>query len=117
MANLIRRFLKIPKFTDNASNQVARLTQRTAIGLVLFSVVFVIVISFIAPALVTRAAILGFTFTITSLGVIALIRAQRLRVASGLLITIMWLAITLGTITAGSISAPIVVGYLVVILA
>jgi PAS domain S-box-containing protein len=117
MANFIDRFLKIPKFRDNESNHVARLTQRTAIGLVLFSLVFILVTSFLSPALMRRAILLGFTFMVTSLGVIGLIRAQRLWIASSLLIMIMWLAVTLGTITAGSLSAPIVMGYLVVILA
>ena len=117
MANFFARFLKIPNFKDNASNQAARLIQRTAIGLVLFSLLFIILTSFISPALMMRAVLVGLTFMVTSLGVIVLIRAQRLWVASSLLILVMWLAVTLGTLTAGTISAPIVIGYLVVILA
>jgi PAS domain S-box-containing protein len=117
MAKFTDRFFKIPNYDDNKSNMVARLIQSTAIGMVLLSVSFVIATYFVAPALVERAAIFAFTFTVTSLGVVALIRIQRLRFASSLLILIMWLAVTLGSITAGSISAPIVIGYLVVILA
>lgn len=117
MANFIDRFLNIPNYADHESKMVARMTQSSAIGIILLSVLFVIATSFVAPELAKRATIFGFTFSVTSLGVIALIRIQRLRVASSLLITIMWLAVTLGSVTAGSISAPIVIGYLVVILA
>ena len=117
MANFIDRFLRIPRFKDNESNLLARMIHGTAIWLVVLSLLFVIATSFVAPALVKRASVFAFTFTVTSLGVIALLRIQRLRVASSLLIMIMWLAVTLGSITAGSISAPVVIGYVVVILA
>jgi len=117
MTNLIDRFLKIPKYKDNESNLVARLTQGSAIGLALFSLIFVVAVSIVAPGLVRRAAILAVTFTITSLGVIALIRTQRLQFASFLLVVVMWLVVTVGSITAGGISAPIFIGYLVVVLA
>ena len=117
MAKFIARFLKIPTYRDNESNVVARLTQGSAIGLALFSLIFVIAVSFVAPGLVRRATALAVTFTITSLGVIALIRTQRLQFASFLLVVVMWLAVTIGSITAGGISAPIFIGYLVVVLA
>jgi PAS domain S-box-containing protein len=117
MSNFIDRFLKIPKYKDAESNLVARMTQWSAIGLVVLSLIFVIAVAFVAPALVKRAAILSVTFTITSLGVIALIRTQRLQFASLLLVVVMWLAITIGSVTAGGISAPIFIGYLVVVLA
>ena len=117
MANFIDRFLKIPNYDDNESNVVARMTQGTAIGMIVLSMLFVAAVALIAPALVRRAIILAFTFTLTSLGVIALIRTQRLQFASALLVFVMWLAITVGSITAGGITAPIFVGYLVVILA
>jgi PAS domain S-box-containing protein len=117
MAKFIARFLKIPNYRDNESNLVARLTQGSAIGLALLSLIFVIAVSFVAPGLVRRATALAITFTITSLGVIALIRTQRLQFASFLLVVVMWLAVTIGSITAGGISAPIFIGYLVVVLA
>jgi len=117
MAKFIARFLKIPNYRDKESNLVARLTQVSAIGLALLSLIFVIAVSFVAPGLVRRATALAVTFTITSLGVIALIRSQRLQFASFLLVVVMWLAVTIGSITAGGISAPIFIGYLVVVLA
>lgn len=117
MANFIDRFLKIPSYKDNESNVVASMTQGIAIGMVLLSLVFVITVSFVAPNLIRRAALLAITFTITSAGVIALIRTQRLQFASTLLVVVMWLAITVGSITAGGVSAPIFTGYLIVILA
>jgi PAS domain S-box-containing protein len=117
MANFIDRFLKIPNYKDNESNVVASMTQGIAIGMVLLSLMFVIAASFVAPDLVRSATVLAITFTLTTVGVITLIRTQRLQFASTLLVVVMWLAITVGSITAGGISAPIFTGYLIVILA
>jgi len=117
MAKFINRVFKIPDFSDNESNVVARLTYNAAIGMTLLGLIFVITVAFIAPALVKRAAILAITFGVTSFGIIALIRNHKLQPASLLLVSVMWLAVTLGSITAGGISAPIFIGYLVVILA
>jgi PAS domain S-box-containing protein len=113
----ITNLFTIPEFGDNESNVIAKLTYRAAIGMTLLGIVFVIAAAFTAPILVTRAAILAVTFGITSFGIIALIRSQKLQIASILLVSVMWLTITVGTITAGGVSAPIFIGYLVVILA
>jgi len=117
MSKFIDRLFTIPEYSDNESNVVARMTYSAAIGMVLLSAIFVTAAAFMAPALVKRATIFAVTFTVASLGIIALIRTQRLQIASTLLVSVMWLTVTLGSITAGGISAPIFAGYLVVILA
>jgi len=117
MKKISKQLFMIPEYGDNESNIVARMTYGAALGMVLLSLIFVTGAALTAPELVQRAAILATTFTITSLGVIALIRIQRLQFASTLLVSVMWLAITFGSITAGGVSAPIYIGYLVVILA
>ena len=117
MKKISKQLFTIPEYGDNESNIVARMTYGAALGMVLLSLIFVTGAALTAPELVQRAAILATTFTITSLGVIALIRIQRLQFASTLLVSVMWLTITLGSVTAGGVSAPIFIGYLVVILA
>jgi len=117
MKKISKQLFMIPEYGDNESNIVARMTYGAALGMVLLSLIFVTGAALTAPELVQRAAILATTFTITSLGVIALIRIQRLQFASTLLVSVMWLTITLGSVTAGGVSAPIFIGYLVVILA
>ena len=111
------RIFQIPEYSDNESNIVARLTLNAALGMTLLGFVFVIGAALVAPALVQRAILLTVTFTITSFGIIRLIRDQKLQLASGLLVGVMWLTVTIGSITAGGVSAPIFIGYLVVILA
>ena len=117
MAKYVRRLFTIPEYGDKESNVVARMTYNVAIGTVVSSFLFVTVAVFFAPTLIKRSTVLTVIFTIAAFGIIALIRAQRLQTASILLVSVMWLAITLGAITAGGISAPIFIGYLVVIIA
>ncbi len=117
MTKFTNRIFKIPEYGDHESNIVARMTYGAALGMTLLGLVFVIAAAFVAPMLVKRAAILAAIFGATTLGIIALIRNQKLQLASSLLVSVMWLVITAGTITAGGVSAPIFIGYLVVILA
>jgi len=117
MSKFTRRLFEIPEYGDAESNVVAKLTNSAALGMLLLGVIFVLAAAFIAPEFVKRATILAVTFGVASFGIIALIRNHKLQLASTLLISVMWLAITIGSITAGGVSAPIFIGYLVVILA
>lgn len=117
MTKFTDRLFAIPEYNDSQSNAIAKITHNAALGMGLLGLIFVVSAAFIAPALIKRAVILAVTFGMTSLGVIALIRNQKLQFASSLLISVMWLAVTIGSITAGGVSAPIFIGYLVVILA
>jgi len=117
MAKYIKRVFTIPEYNDKESNVVARMTYNVAMGMVVLSFLFVVIAVFVAPTLVNRSVILTIIFTVTAVGIIALIRAQKLQSASILLVSAMWLTITLGVVTAGGVSAPIFIGYLVVIVA
>ena len=117
MTKFTNRLFKIPEYGDQESNIVARTTYGAALGMTLLGLVFVVAAAFVAPMLIMRAIIFASIFGLTSLGIIALIRNQKLQLAGGLLVSVMWLVITIGTITAGGVSAPIFIGYLVVILA
>jgi len=116
MTRFISGFFKIPEYSDRESNVVARLVYGAAVGMILFSLGFVAAAWFIAPDLVKRATTLAVTISVAAIGVVALIRSRRLQLAGALLVSVMWLATTIGAITAGGIAAPIFVGYLIVIL-
>jgi PAS domain S-box-containing protein len=117
MSNFISHFFKIPEYSDHESRAVARMAYGTAVGMFFLSLIFVIAVFIAAPDLLLRASILAFVFTSTSLGVITLIRSRRLQFASALLVGVMWLAVTISSITAGGITAPVFSGYLVVVFA
>jgi PAS domain S-box-containing protein len=117
MARIIYRSFKLPKFDDNESNVVARIIYWAAVGLFLLSLIFVMSMTFIAPTLVQRATILAGIVTIAMVSVLTLLQAHRLQIAGTLLLSFMWLVTTLSSITAGGVSAPSFIGYLLVILA
>jgi len=117
MTKFANRLFHIPEYSDNESNVVARLTYNAAIGLALLSLAFVIISAVVAPALLERAVIMAFMVIFTSFGVMVLIQNYKLQIASILLVSMMWLVITVGAITAGGVSAPIFIGYMIVILA
>src|SRR5258706_585183 len=117
MTKFANRLFHIPEYSDNESNVIARLTYNAAIGLALLSLVFVIISASVAPALLQRAVIMAFMIILTSFEVMVLIQTYNLQIASILLVSMMWLIITVGAITAGGVSAPIFIGYMIVILA
>lgn len=117
MIEFFNRLFKIPVYENSEANIVARMTLGAAIGMVPLGVAFVVVAGYFEPSLVKRAAYLTAVFTAASIGIVALIRSRHLQIASTLLVACMWLAVTIGSVTAGGVSAPIFVGYLVVILA
>jgi len=116
MARFISRYFNLPRFDDNESNVTARMIYGSAIGMVCLSIVFIITARLAAPELFERALFMGGILTFPSLGVITLVRSRRLQPAGILFISTLWLAVTLGSITAGGVSAPVFVGYLIVIL-
>jgi PAS domain S-box-containing protein len=117
MKKLIQQLVLIPKHADQESNVITRLTLNMAIGMGVLSVFFVTGAFLFAPELAQRATWFAGVFSITSIGIIALVRNKYLQTAGTLLIGVMWLAVTLGAITAGGIAAPIFIGYIVVIAA
>ena len=110
------RIFKLPDFGSDDLNVAARLNYLVAAGFVLFSLVFIITVPFVAPELLQRTVVIAGIVVPVSLAVMAMVRRRRLRMAGIVLTALLWLTVTVGTVTAGGVSAPIVIGYMVVIL-
>lgn len=111
----MKYFFKLPAFDDENVNVTARLIYFMSAGMVLASILFAIFASFAMPLLMKRVFLLS-TFVIPAcLVIMFLVRSMRWKAAGYLLLLIMWLTITVGTVTAGGIMAPISIGYFVVI--
>ena len=116
MKKFVRQYLQIPEYRDPESNIAAQITYKLAISLVGLSTLFVVGALFLTPELADRAFLFAITFTIIAASVIFLLRNRYLQSAIILLAIAMWLTITINVIMAGGITAPIFMGYLVVIL-
>ena len=116
MVKILRRFLVLPKYEDPDQNNSARLIFLVSLGTVVMTLIFVVVIPFAAPALIGRATILAVTTIPAWIGIMMLVRFSRLRLAGNLLLLMIWLAVTLGSVTAGGVSAPIFIGYFVLLI-
>ena len=105
-----------PEFENEELNIKGRLIHVVSVSVVILTLIFVIAIPFVSPELTRRSLILAIPIIPTCIAIIALVRYSKLRLAGNLLLLILWLIVTLGTITAGGISAPIFVGYFIVII-
>lgn len=112
----MKPFLTIPSFTDTKETITARLIFLTSIGLAAFSILFLIIAATMLPLLLQRAVRLAALIFPLCLIVLWLVRTSRLALAGNFLVSMLWIATTVGTITAGGVSAPIFMGYLFVIL-
>ena len=112
----MNRIFKLPDYGADDLNITARLNYYLAAGFVVLSLLFVAVVIFIAPELVRRSAMLAAGVIPVSITIMVLVRRNKLQAAGLVLAALLWLAITVGSITAGGISAPIVAGYLIVIM-
>lgn len=113
---VMRLLFSPPKFENEELNIKGQLVYLVAAGVVLVSLLFVIVIPWVSPALVRRTLILAISVIPICIGIMTLVRFSNLRLAGTLLLFTLWLVVTVGTITAGSISAPIFAGYFIVII-
>src|SRR5574339_345395 len=111
----MKTILKTPSFTDAKDTITARLISVTSIGLIAFSILFVTIAAVLLPVLLGRAVRLAAMAMLLSMIVLWLVRASKLELAGDLMTGAVWIAITVGTITAGSVSAPIFIGYLFLI--
>ena len=103
---------EVPQFENADDNVRARLIFLISVGMTIATLSFVVVTILAMPALVRRALILAALALPLILLIIGLVRSLRLRAASVLLVSTIWFLVTLGTITAGGVSAPITIGYL-----
>jgi PAS domain S-box-containing protein len=112
----MKLFLSSPPFENEELNIKARVIYLISLGTVVASVVFVMVIPFAAPTLIQRALILAGLVVPACIGIMILVRFSKLRLAGNMLLLILWLVVTLGSITAGGVSAPMFAGYFIVII-
>lgn len=110
------KLLSLPDLKDSDARVTARLIYFTSVGLIALSLVFFLVISLVAPNLTGRVTVMALMTVLVSFGNIALVNYGNLRLAGTLLITLAWVVVTIGSITAGGISAPIAIGYMIVVL-
>jgi len=116
VAEKMKRFFTLPNHKNDELNNTARLIYYSAIGLIILSLLFIVAVPFFAPNLIGRTVRIGISIIPTSIGILILVRYNRIWAAGILLTVISWLTITFSAITAGGVSAPIVIGYVVVIL-
>jgi len=110
------RFFKLPDFGSEELNVTARLNYYLGAGFVIFSLIFVIAIQFVAPELTRRSTVIAVFVIPFSLLILVLVRSGRLHPAGVVTTSLLWLTVTATTITAGGISAPIIIGYMLVIM-
>ena len=108
--------LALPKFENEDLNAKARLIHRISLGAVIATILFVAIIPFVSPALISRSIILGAAIIPICIGIMTLVHFSKLRLAGNLLLITIWLVVTLGSTTAGGVSAPILVGYFIVVI-
>ncbi|MBK9927915.1 MAG: PAS domain-containing protein [Anaerolineales bacterium] len=112
----MRRFLKPPDFGTDELNIAARGNYYLAMGFIVMSLIFPIFTLLIAPELVHRSLVIGATIIPVSILSMVLVRKGKTRVAGAIMIMAIWVFLTLGTASAGGIAAPMVIGYLVIII-
>lgn len=111
----MKRILEPPSFKDAKENTTARLIFLLAGAMVVVGIIFIFVSFFISPILFARAIRIGLVSTPLCLIILWLVQRSRLAAAGNLLLMLIWLITTIGAISAGGISAPIIIGYLFLI--
>jgi PAS domain S-box-containing protein len=114
-ADQMKRILDPPSYNNPRDNATARLVFLSASAMVVLGIIFIIIAFFTSPMLFVRALMIGLVSTPLCLAILWLIQKSRLSAAGHLLLTMIWLVTTVGAVTAGSITAPIIIGYLFVI--
>lgn len=115
-AEVMYRFFGLPDFGTEKLNIIARLNYYLATGFILFSLIFLIFIPFVAPELIRRSLIIACFVIPVSLLIMFLVRVNQLNIAGIVLTMLLWLTITVASITAGGIATPIFIGYMIVIM-
>lgn len=112
----LKKIFSLPEFHGDDAQITARLIYFISAGLIVLSVLFIAVLPIIAPELKMRVMILGLVTSSTSLVVMGLVRSRSIRPAGTLLTFLVWLVVTGGSLRAGGVSAPLMIGYMFVII-
>ncbi|MBP8164713.1 MAG: PAS domain-containing protein [Anaerolineales bacterium] len=102
---------------ETESEQLASILRSLVAGTMLMSLVFVIVSLTAFNELILRSVVICAVVSIVSSFVLGLIDEGRVGAAGWILFILTWAAISIGAYISGGVDAPIMVGYVVVILA
>ena len=102
---------------ETESEQLASILRSLVAGTMLMSLVFVIVSLTAFNELILRSVVICAVVSIVSSFVLGLIDEGRVGAAGWILFVLTWAAISIGAYISGGVDAPIMVGYVVVILA
>lgn len=112
----MKSLLSPPVFDDDEQTRIARLLHAILLTFVLVGLLFMLPMAILSPAFAGRFLGLGLGFLIMSVGLLFMERRGRVRLASGLLVTILWGLATASAVTAGGVHAQVFVGgYLMII--
>ena len=112
----MKKLLEFPDYGNDELNTLARTIIYLSSGLLLFSIIFVAIVPFFTPGLLGRFLSIAVLGILTSIGIILLVRNKKLQTAVIVFTILLWLVVTIFSITAGGVSAPITIGYVIVIL-
>lgn len=112
----MKQLLQLPDFGSDELNASARLICSLAVSMTLLGAFLAAAVWFAVPAMIPRALSLIGSIALTCAASIALVRRGRLQAAGFLLVFSLWAVITGGAVTAGGVTAPIFIGYVIVIM-
>jgi len=109
------RLISLPDFEDDESRISARLIYFISAGFIALSIVFLALIPIVSPDLTRRVTTLALLLIPSSIVIMSLVHYAEVRLAGILLTLQVWLIVTVGSITAGGVSAPMFMGYIILI--
>jgi len=115
MERLIRTLLTPPRFEDRDRSTTASQLHTILITILLLCLSFAFPFLFAPPMLKWRYLVIAGVIIPASLALMHFSRRGQVRLAGFLLISLLWLATTAGSFTAGGVRAPIFMGYFVTI--
>jgi PAS domain S-box-containing protein len=115
MIKKLIEFLTVPDFKEDDKTYTARMLYILLVGIFILSGGFAIPFTVIAPEIRGRYLILAAIVMPSSIGLLMLTRRGHTRLASWLLVGMLWTVVTVGAITSGGVRAPIFTGFVVII--
>ena len=112
----LEQFFSLPVPQGDDSMVTTRLIYFTSMGLIGLSILFVAIIPVLAPDLIMRVTMMALIAIPVNLMVVKLIHGNRLRLAGTALSLLIWVVVTSGAVTAGGVTAPILIGYMFLII-
>ena len=115
MAGRLRELIAEPALADEEATRVARILHTVLLAAFLVCVVAgAVQVALLADDLATL--IVYPTVALLSLGLLALVHRGWIRLAGGLFLGTVWLAVTFGSLTYGGIRSPSVGGYTLIVI-